>query len=155
MTPNKNKLLTSYKIGVILKKNQIARSDMSHRSKNRNTRVPNTNRRLSFQKTSYPQSRSLQSPTFSPSPFFPSEPALKKIQRFAPQVIPAVIHQQVQQGPKPFGKIPLPENPAQLQKVLSTCVRRNQRREVMFAKGGAGSRKMSRPKHTQQSTVRC
>lgn len=35
------------------------------------------------------------------------------------------------------------------------CVRRKQRREVLFAVGGAGSRKMRRPRRNEYSNVRC
>lgn len=35
------------------------------------------------------------------------------------------------------------------------CVRRKVRREVMFAKSGAGSRRMRRPKRNYYSDVRC
>lgn len=128
---------------------------MSRKSKNRNTRVPHTNRRLSFRPNSFPVSRSLQSPTFLTADLStPFNPA--KLRRsFAPRVIPAVVHQNVPAGPRPFKDVQLPSSPAELQKTLTTCVRRNQRREVMFAKGGAGSRKMSRPVHTPQSKERC
>lgn len=36
-----------------------------------------------------------------------------------------------------------------------TCVRRKIRKQVLFAKGGAGSRKMRRPKYNYMSSVRC
>lgn len=36
-----------------------------------------------------------------------------------------------------------------------TCVRRKRRREVLFARGGAGSRKMRRPRFNSRSDVRC
>jgi len=35
------------------------------------------------------------------------------------------------------------------------CVRRKRRREVMFAKGGAGRRRMRRPRRNYWSDVRC
>lgn len=40
-------------------------------------------------------------------------------------------------------------------KKVVLCVRRKQRREVMFAVGGAGTRKMRRPTRTFWSEVRC
>lgn len=36
-----------------------------------------------------------------------------------------------------------------------TCVRRKIRRQVMFARGGAGSRRMRRPRYNSRSTIRC
>lgn len=38
---------------------------------------------------------------------------------------------------------------------LNICVRRKIRREIMFARGGAGSRKMRKPRRSYYSNVRC
>lgn len=57
-------------------------------------------------------------------------------------------------SPNPRVRVPTAVAFANPRKVF-LCVRRKIRREVMFAKGGAGSRKMRRPKRNQHSNVRC
>lgn len=54
----------------------------------------------------------------------------------------------------PSRKLPFGVGFVSPSKVL-VCVRRKIRREVMFAKGGAGSRRMSRPRRSYYSDVRC
>ena len=119
------------------------------RSRSRNTRVirNNANLRLSL------PSRSLSRPSLSMM-------EIEDRRQFHPSgrqrgaALFNVSHHNLQATPSRRRLIPKSVSFVTPDRVL-LCVRRKIRKEVMFAKGGAGSKKMRRPKRNHYSDVRC
>lgn len=116
------------------------------KSKNRNTRARHAfaNRRLSLR----PLSTSRPSLSFEDRRTFHPDGLLR-----SPRVIGTTFHS-LTATPTRSRSVPFGVGFVTPHKVL-LCVRRKLRREVMFAKGGAGRRRMRKPNRNYYSDVRC